>query len=405
MGALPTVPSGSSPQRRGPVRRRARANNTVWLPVTAAAGVLLLLLWFAMSQGPTTPTAGANRPVGTGLAAAAGGKARGAAAPRDGAIPSPTPAVSGCVTGRSLPAGVSTQTISAGGVQRSFLLSVPAKQWAAQARPKRVPLIVSFHGFSQTPTDMESYTHLARDGAKLGYAVATPVGVNGRWNFVRRPAVGPDDVEFVRSLLADLTGRMCLDETRIFAAGVSDGADMAVTAACALPDRLAAVVAVGGSALPPSCPKPSASLLEIHGLEDTIAPYAGGGHPRAAPFTGITAQPAEDRLARYAAALGCAPGRVTSHDIARVRRVGWMTCPAGKDVQLFGIEGGGHTWPGAAPRPALGPTVTDLSASSLALIYFGEGPGLGHPATRPTAVAPAPARPTAASGATSATAH
>jgi polyhydroxybutyrate depolymerase len=49
------------------------------------------------------------------------------------------------------------------------------------------------------------------------------------------------------------------------------------------------------------------------------------------------------------------------------------SCPAGRDVQLVTVNGGGHTWPSAVgPPPAagLGPTTTAVTADVLVLLFL-----------------------------------
>ena len=50
--------------------------------------------------------------------------------------------------------------------------------------------------------------------------------------------------------------------------------------------------------------------------------------------------------------------------------VAWSACAQGSEVVLCTIDGGGHTWPGGAPVPALGKTSTDLSATDAMLGFF-----------------------------------
>ncbi|CAO5148630.1 polyhydroxybutyrate depolymerase [Frankia sp. AiPs1] len=361
--------SGSPPSRhRGSLRHRTRTSNTVWLPIVAALGVLLLLLWYAMSRGPgpAKSTAAQSRTSGTD-----GQRAAAVASPTPTPTVPPAPA-SGCVTGKTLPSGTSTRTLQVAGVQRTYVLAVPARAAGSAARP--LPLIVNYHDLDQSPFDLEAYTHLADQGTKAGFVVAVPVGERARWNFSRSVAVGPDDVLFTGLLLNELTGRMCLDAGRIFAAGYGDGANMVLTALCALPDRFAAAVTVASSVLSTSCARPTTSLLEIHGAVDPIAPLAGGGAPRAAPYTGIVAQAASDQLARYASALGCSGARSTAQDTADWSRTVWAGCPDNRDVGLIVMRGGGHTWPGAQARADRGPTSQALSGTVVVLTFFGYTP-------------------------------
>ncbi len=380
-------------RRRGSLRHRARTTNTVWLPITAAVGVLLLLLWYAISRdsGPEHAS-GPSSAFGP-----AGGRE-----PRAAAVSaSPTPTVpplppSGCITGKTLPSGVSTRTLRVGGADRTYVLAVPA----AGSQARALPLILTFHDLGQSTDDLEAYTRLADQGTRAGFAVAAPIGAQDRWNFPRSTAVGPDDVLFEGMLVNELTGRMCLDAKRIFAVGYGDGANMVLTAACALPGRFAAAVTVGSSVLPASCAAPTTNLLEIHGTADQVAPLEGGGAPRPAPFAGVAAQSTPDWLARYASALRCSGATQVSRDTAAWQRTVWTGCPSGRDVGLLAMQGTGHTWPGAQARPVLGPTSDAFSATVVALTYFGYTPasgdvggGTGSPGSAEASPLPGPLAP------------
>ncbi|MBE3205441.1 plasmid partitioning protein [Frankia sp. CH37] len=352
--------------RSGALRNGSRPNSTLWLPITAAAGVLLLLLWYAMSQSPSGKS-DAAAPVATAL-----GRAGASGAAALAALPTvPAPPASGCQTGKSLPSGVTTETVTVAGTDRQYRLAVPQGARAGTA----LPLVVNLHDRDQSVDQLEQYTGMADAGTRSGYAVVTPVGVSARWNLTRSAEVGPDDVLFIGTVLNDLTGRMCLDSKRVFASGFSDGADMVLELACALPDRFAAVVTVAASRIPDDCADPRANLLEMHGTADAIAPWDGGGPARTAPFVGLVAQPVESRTDRYARAFGCGGEHSAGAEMSSAALTAWTSCPTGKDVGVLAIKGGGHTWPGAAARPELGATVSSLSATVVALEFFG-----GHPA-------------------------
>jgi polyhydroxybutyrate depolymerase len=49
-------------------------------------------------------------------------------------------------------------------------------------------------------------------------------------------------------------------------------------------------------------------------------------------------------------------------------------CKGGADVNLCTVTGGGHTWPGGEPVPALGHTTTDIVATDAMWDFF-----LRHP--------------------------
>lgn len=260
--------------------------------------------------------------------------------------------------------GTSVRTVSVGGVPRSYLLAIPP-----QDGPR--PVVIDYHGYQQSAHQQDAYTGLSAAGTRERFVVLTPEGYGGRWNFVRRAAVGPDDVAFTEAMLADAATRACLDEHRVGATGMSDGADMADTVACALPGRIAAVAPVAPSVFPlPGCPDP-VNYLEIHGTADPIVPYGGGGGDRPPPFQGTEAQPVATRLAQWSRLAGCTSGPTGT--LAAGVTAQQMSCPAGRQVELISIAGGGHTWPGAVgPPPAagLGATSTAINADQIILHFL-----------------------------------
>jgi polyhydroxybutyrate depolymerase len=259
--------------------------------------------------------------------------------------------------------GTTVRTVSVAGVSRSYLLAIPP-----QGGPR--PVVIDFHGYQQSARQQDAYTGLSAAGVRTGFVVLTPDGYQGQWNFVRRAAVGPDDVAFVEAMLSDAATRACLDSRRIGATGMSDGADMADTLVCALPGRISAVVPVAPSVFPlTGCASP-VNYLEIHGTADPIVPYVGGGGDRPPPFQGTQAQPVAARFLRWAQLAGC--GTSAPHALVAGVTVTKASCPAGRDVQLVTVNGGGHTWPSAVgPPPAagLGPTTTAVNADVLVLQF------------------------------------
>jgi len=228
-----------------------------------------------------------------------------------------------------------------------------------------MPVVLSLHGYGQDAAQQDSYTGLPAAAQASGVLLVTPEGAGHRWNFVRRPQVGPDDVLFLSELLRDVMSRQCGDPRRLVITGVSDGADMAATFGCGLGLRAAWVISVAASVSPDPCLTPPAQVLVIHGRGDPVVPYGGGGGDRAAPFQQTEAQPVDDRMAWWAARLGC--GRATQQPArVDVTRTAWV-CARGRDLQLLTVANGGHTWPGAQPRPELGDTTTSLDATTLVI--------------------------------------
>jgi polyhydroxybutyrate depolymerase len=290
------------------------------------------------------------------LGRAAGVGPAGAARPSVAAVPSRGPSAAPTSTCAPLPAGLSRRTDASVRPVRSYLLQVPAG-------PVR-SLVVDFHGYRQSARQQDAYTGLGAAGAKVGAVVVTPDGLGGRWNFVRRPAVGPDDVAFVTRLVTAVRRATCAPAVPVVLTGFSDGADMADVIACASPGLAAAVVAVAPS-IDPTCPRLPSRMVEVHGTADPIVPFGGGGGDRPPPFEETEAQPVLDRLARWAVTGGCARTPSVRREFADVVVRTW-SCP-GTDLRLYEIRGGGHTWPGAQPVPAFGATTSSVRATDIVL--------------------------------------
>ncbi|WP_322752114.1 PHB depolymerase family esterase [Frankia sp. Cas3] len=373
-----TVPPGDRRSSRRSVARRDR--NPRWVPVTAAAGAILIIIGLVLYFGGDDP--GPQTRVGQSAGTAGGPPGGPGGGPGATGPPTPAPAptaASGCVTARTIAAGSSQQSVRVGADTRTYQLAVPA----VDAHARALPLVLAFHAFGEDPAALERYAHLAEIGTTTGYVVVTPNGANGRWNFPRRASIGPDDVAFVAAIIGDLGTRMCLDTRRVFATGLADGADMAITAACALPGTFAAVVPVAFAVLPASCPGPVPSLLAINGTSDPVTPLEGGGADRPAPFDGTQAQPMQARLDRYAGSVGCGPANTWVRDTTALRRLVFTSCPRGRDVGLLASVGGGHVWPDPDADPPKGAARAQFSATEVALAFF-----RGHPGPAPATPAP-----------------
>jgi polyhydroxybutyrate depolymerase len=237
-------------------------------------------------------------------------------------------------------AGNTWVTVMSAGVARSALVHVPP---AAAKGVKPLPLVLAFHGAERDARWMERYTGLSRVGDKAGFFVAYPNGWGkpAVWNFGGGPGRFPDDVAFGRDLLDQLEQRFCIDPSRTFATGVSNGGSMAARLGCELSDRLRAIAVVaGGYAGLPSCrPARPLSVLVIHDTDDRVVPYEGRGPQRSGSVP---------RYVRGWAQRDHCPVRTgTSRPNRHVLRRSWGPCANGVTVEQLTVLGGGHEWPGA----------------------------------------------------------
>jgi polyhydroxybutyrate depolymerase len=264
------------------------------------------------------------------------------------------------------PAG--SETLRAGGRTRHFEEFVPTDK-------PGMPLVIALHGRGSTGKQMERFTHLDDVAAREQFVVVYPDAIDHHWNDARAGQdTGIDDVAFIAGLIDEMAARHGIDRSRVFVTGMSNGAMMSYTLACALSDRIVAIAPVAGD-LPavPCHPARPISVLAINGTSDPFVPYGGGTAGR-----GGRVLSAEASTDTFALRDGCAaPATATEPDLdptdgvhARDRR---YTCPDRLAVELVTLDGGGHTWPGGPqylPVRLIGPTSRDFDASDRIWAFF-----------------------------------
>ncbi|MGH7499482.1 MAG: extracellular catalytic domain type 1 short-chain-length polyhydroxyalkanoate depolymerase [Gemmatimonadales bacterium] len=263
------------------------------------------------------------------------------------------------------------------GVNRTYLLYVPSTYHPSHP----TSLVLVFHGAGASPRSMARHTGFSALAEREGFVVAYPAGLGRRWNDGRGYGTH-DDVAFVRALLDTLSRQLAIDPKRIYATGISNGAMFSYRLACDLPGVFAAIAPVAGAmpdALLPACAHGTpVALAAFQGTADPLVPYGGGGVARrrgqvlsAIHSAELWAQAAE---CTGAPATALEPDRAPS-DGMRVRRTEYPGCKEGRDIELYTIEGGGHTWPGG---PASGPTVGrvthDIDATMIIWSFFSRHP-------------------------------
>ncbi len=304
---------------------------------------------------------------------------------------------------RGLAAGDHQRCRVDGWDDREVLVHVPASWDGTTA----LPLVVARHGHSGTAANFDSSTCSEgeeggpnclstvadEEGFVVAYADGTgnAAGLSRSWNAgggedgwrcVGDPACedGVDDVAYDDDLFSLLTEALPIDEARVFATGMSNGAAMSHRLACERSHRYAAVVAVAGanqaSAAPGCAPTAAVPILQIHGTEDPCWGWDGSAEGvcegDGEPYVSVDAS-----MEFWRTANGCAEttteevvedvaddGMTTSH-------IRWDGCAAA--VELLRTEDGGHTWPGGSQylsADLVGGVTGDYSASRAAWAFF-----------------------------------
>ena len=179
---------------------------------------------------------------------------------------------------------------------------------------------------------MAAATRYDQQAAKGKFIAVYPNSASNLWDSgTGHTAV---DLTFISRLLDQLTIDFRIDQTRIFAAGLSSGAMMAYRLACQLSDRIVAIASVAGALRTDDCsPSKPVSILEMHGTFDATVPYAGDSF---FPSTTSTIQ-------RWVALDGC-PGKPAQTASGITTTSVWTDCRSGTVVRLDTIERGQHVW-------------------------------------------------------------
>ena len=262
-----------------------------------------------------------------------------------------------------------------GGQKRAFLLHVPIT--IPTNRP--MPLVICLHGFAEWPAHVMRLSHWNQLADEFGFLVVYPRGSGFpfRWRcsgLFSKQEEQSQDVQFISDLIDHLKKEYNIDEARIYANGLSNGAGMSFLLAGSLSDRIAAMGGVAGAyALPwteynPMRPVPA---IIFHGTADPIVPFRAksSGWPGMLPDIPQWVQ-------SLAAHNGCQTNPVPLPGSGSVTGLRYPGATSNAEVILYTVAGGGHTWPGgkAMPEFIVGKTTTDVDATRLMWNFFTEHP-------------------------------
>ena len=279
-----------------------------------------------------------------------------------------------CTPARSLPSGSTQRTIEAGGQQRRYLIHVPPGYDGST----KTPLVLLFHGLGGSPQAVIDTTSMDTLADKNNAILVAPLA-RGRiteWDF-RTPISEPtSDLAFVRDLVKGVKADACIDASRVYAAGFSNGSVLALALACDGTTKFAAYGAVSGPYWRSTCRKaPPASIIYFHGLKDKVVPYAGG-KTVIGPLP-----PVNDVMASWAAHDSCPAASATTTVTQHVRHFTWTKCKDQSDVNVYVVDNGGHRWPGGEPVPSgrvSGVMTQEIDASALIWRFFEQHPAGGQ---------------------------
>lgn len=206
------------------------------------------------------------------------------------------------------------------------------------------PLVLALPGAGQTAAGFGRSTGYSLLADRAGFVVAYPTAAGERpsWNVSGKVPGRPDDVAYLRKVIAAVLKATCADKRRVGVTGVSSGGGMSARLACDAADLIAAAAPVAGGygSLPACRPSVPVALLEIHGTGDRVVPYAGR-EPDA--FGAV-----EPFVAAWRTRDGCPDDGRVSMPQPGVTELSWAPCRLGSAVAQVRIDGEPHGWPGGA---------------------------------------------------------
>jgi len=166
---------------------------------------------------------------------------------------------------------------------------------------------------------------------------------------------GVNDIEFFDDLLAEVEASWCIDPERVLVSGMSSGGFMSAAVACTNADQVTAAGPVTATMwAEPVCGEAGpVPYVYFHGTADPVVPYEGGSN---------SGGPVLETSQRWADQNGCTGEPVDERIGTEVVHRHWEGCEASTD--LYTVEEGGHTWPGAN-QSRLGYTTQDIDASAI----------------------------------------
>ncbi len=272
----------------------------------------------------------------------------------------PKPSAGCAAAGAPSPRGNTVQRVTSDGVAHQYLLSVPAKYKSTQP----APLVLLFSGFGSDAQSFAALTKMPTIAAARGVIVATPEGPNNTWQL----SGSGSDAAFVDAMVASLEKTLCVDLSRVYASGFSQGAAFTILYACKRPDRIAAIATVAVE-FQLGCKQPM-SILAFHGTDDPAVPYRNGAMGASLP--GVKVRGTLLNMRDWATLDRCDPTPANRKLGTEITLKVWLRCVNGTAITLYTIEHGSHTWPGANPAASPLYTTQQINATKLILRFFAQ---------------------------------
>jgi polyhydroxybutyrate depolymerase len=142
---------------------------------------------------------------------------------------------------------------------------------------KQYPVIFQFHPWGGSADQALTMYQL---NSKMPDAIyVTPQGLQAGTGGLGWANTNGQDIAFTKAMVADVQGKYCVDNARIFSTGFSYGGMMSFAVGCEMSDVFRAIAPMSGSLYSDFNCKgtgPHIAMWGSHGLSDTVVPIADG---------------------------------------------------------------------------------------------------------------------------------
>jgi polyhydroxybutyrate depolymerase len=265
-------------------------------------------------------------------------------------------------------------------LSRLYVVHLPTGYKAGVA----TPVVFVLHGGGGNPDEISYDSGMDAVADKNNFIVVYPAGTalagssnSGLyWNDGRKYYNGTyssvDDVGFIKAVIKDLSNNYTIDNSRVYAAGLSNGASMCYTLVKELPGLFAAIAPIAGQQEPNQvvpAPQGSVSIIAFEGMQDPLVPYNGGYAKSGVYLTYV--YPVTKTMSDWAVHDGYLGQTIAGETINNAVETIYSPLSSNGEVILWTLEDGGHTWPGGKISNAqIGAINMDISASTEMWDFF-----------------------------------
>jgi polyhydroxybutyrate depolymerase len=259
------------------------------------------------------------------------------------------------------------------GMSRTYLLHLPTGYDGSV----ELPMIIAMHGGFGSGPQLETQSLLSEKADEADFIVVYPEGVEGFLN-IRTWNAGAccgyavnndiDDVGFISKLIDSLTNEIAVDEKRIYATGMSNGAFMAYRLACEISEKIAAIAPVAGTMNVDLCdPSRAIPIIQFHSFEDSNIPYLGGIGDG---FSDHYNPPIDSVQNAWAIKNNCNIINDTLYEGTDFTHIRWSDCDCVYEQEFYITTDGGHSWPGGSGSGIGDPPSEFINANDLMWEFF-----------------------------------